>query len=123
MDLRFLTDENISASLVFALREKGYSVFDIKEEGLFGTSDKEVLEKANSNNRIILTHDKDFIKLAERFITKNCSVIVIRYSDKSPENIIKRFIPLLETPFRDKLFGSLIIINDNTIKIDYVKIN
>ena len=43
MVLRFLTDENVSKSLVNALRQKGYYVKDIKKEKLFGTSDRDIV--------------------------------------------------------------------------------
>lgn len=43
MVIRFLTDENISSSLVKSLRKNGFDVKDIKEEKLYGISDKEVL--------------------------------------------------------------------------------
>ena len=46
MALKFLTDENISPSLVRTLRNKKYDVKDIKEEKLFGTSDTEILKFA-----------------------------------------------------------------------------
>ena len=43
MAFRFLTDENIAKSLVRKLRDEGHDVKDIKEEKLFGTSDKEIV--------------------------------------------------------------------------------
>ena len=60
MHIKFLTDENISKSLVSALRRNGYDVKDIKEERLFGIDDDEVINKAREDGRVILTHDKDF---------------------------------------------------------------
>ena len=35
----------------------------LKEEGLFGISDKEVLALAFKENRAVITHDKDFANL------------------------------------------------------------
>ncbi len=46
MPLKFLADENIAKSLVRALRQNGYDVKDIKEEKLFGISDKEVINRS-----------------------------------------------------------------------------
>ncbi|OQX19255.1 MAG: hypothetical protein BWK75_05835 [Candidatus Altiarchaeales archaeon A3] len=60
MRIKFLADENISKSVVDALRKKGYDIESIKEEKLFGISDREVINKAKKENRIILTHDKHF---------------------------------------------------------------
>lgn len=117
MNLRFLIDENIAKSLVKALRNKGYDVFDIKEEKLIGIDDAEMFKKANSEERIILTHDKDFIQLSERFLSLSSGVVLIRYGDKSPDNVVGKFIPLLDN-IKDKLKGSLVIVYDDFVKIE-----
>ncbi|MFY7910732.1 MAG: DUF5615 family PIN-like protein [Emticicia sp.] len=41
----FFTDENIDPKLVEFLREKGFDVYDTKENNLFGSSDAFLLEK------------------------------------------------------------------------------
>ena len=63
MKLKFLVDENIAGSVVNALRKSGYDVKDVKEEKLYGLSDSKILEMANEGDRIIITHDKDFMNL------------------------------------------------------------
>jgi len=59
-NLSYLADENIHPSIVAFLRTEGYAVKDVKEENLNGSSDKFLLDLANNENRIILTHDSDF---------------------------------------------------------------
>jgi len=51
--IKFLTDENIAYAVIFALRDKGYDVKDIKEEKLFGISDEEVIKLANKKKRVL----------------------------------------------------------------------
>ena len=53
MALKFLTDENISTSLVKVLRKNGYDTKDIKEQKLFGASDKEILKRILKNYKIV----------------------------------------------------------------------
>jgi len=48
-----LTDENIHTEIVQHLRKIGFDVFDIKEENLFGISDREILQKSIAQNRVI----------------------------------------------------------------------
>ena len=116
MNEKFLTDENIASSLVKTLREQGYNVLDIKEEALFGISDKEIISLANRQKRIILTHDKDFANLINNPFIKHSGVILLRFSNQSPQNVIKRIIPVLKeiTP---KLKNSLAIVSDDCIRI------
>ena len=84
MPLKLLTDENISKSLVSALRKKNYDVKDIKEEKLFGISDNGVINKAKEDERAILTHDKHFGNLLNYPLKSHCGVVLIRYRNQSP---------------------------------------
>lgn len=89
MEIKFLTDENIQVSIVKALRNKRYSVFDIKEEGLFEISDKDLFQIASSSKRIIITYDKDYVNLAPYFLSSDSGVIVIKYSNKTKKKIFR----------------------------------
>jgi len=59
-EFSLLTDENIDAKIVEYLRKIGFDVFDIREQNLNGISDKEILQIAHQQNRIIVTQDSDF---------------------------------------------------------------
>jgi predicted nuclease of predicted toxin-antitoxin system len=63
-ELGLLTDENIHPQVVEALRRRGADVLDIKESGWDGMQDLAILRKAYIENRVVLTHDSDFGKLA-----------------------------------------------------------
>lgn len=117
MVLRFLADENISSSLVRVLRKNDYDVKDIKEEKLFGIEDKEVLELAFKENRTVITHDKDFANLLNYSPIKHKGVILLRFSNQSPKNVIGRFIPILKKTNINKITNSLVIVGDNYVKI------
>jgi len=116
MSFRFLTDENISKSLVAALREKMHNVKDIKEEKLFGTPDKEIIDMAKREDRIVLTHDKDFSNISVFPLQSHNGIILIKYKDLSPDNVIAKFVPLLDTELKNKLKQHLVIITDSLIK-------
>ena len=60
----FVTDENIHPDVVGALRRNGHDVLDVKESGFVGASDLVILRIALEGNRIVLTHDSDFGRLA-----------------------------------------------------------
>ena len=59
-----LTDENIDADVVRFLRQRGFNVLDVCEEGLRGAADIDVIRRAVAENRVIVTHDSDFGTLA-----------------------------------------------------------
>lgn len=59
-----LSDENIQSEIVEHLRQDGFDVLDVLEDGLQGTSDSELMTRAYGEDRVILTHDSDFGTLA-----------------------------------------------------------
>lgn len=59
-NFKFLTDENIDNEVIQLLLSLGFDVFDIKNESLWGLSDREILKKSFAEKRIISTQDSDF---------------------------------------------------------------
>ena len=57
--MRFLADENFPKAVVEALRASGHDTVWMSTESP-GAADQSVLEKAQSEARILLTFDKDF---------------------------------------------------------------
>ncbi|HEY8215237.1 MAG TPA: DUF5615 family PIN-like protein [Methylocystis sp.] len=78
--MRFLADENFPGEAVAALRAAGHDVRWIGESAS-GASDKHVLDLAESENRILLTFDKDFGELAWRAgLPASCGIVLFRIS-------------------------------------------
>jgi predicted nuclease of predicted toxin-antitoxin system len=63
--MRFLANENFPLDAVEALRHQGHDVVWIRT-GSPGIADPEVLDRAQTKDRILLTFDKDFGELAFR---------------------------------------------------------
>jgi len=65
MRMRLLANENIPFDAIKALRESGYDVLWTREDSP-GSTDVEVLETAQEQDRVLITFDKDFGELAFR---------------------------------------------------------
>lgn len=66
--IRLYLDEDVRPMLARALRERGFDVITTAEAGMIGKSDREQLEFASSQGRVLLTHNiRDFIQLAKGF--------------------------------------------------------
>lgn len=63
-DFGLFTDENLDSDVVQWLRQTGFDVYDVCENGLQGSSDFALLKLAAGQNRLIVTHDSDFGTLA-----------------------------------------------------------
>ena len=57
----FLIDENVDPVVTDHLREEGWNVKDVREVGLAKRDDEEVLALAHREDRVLLTHDTDFL--------------------------------------------------------------
>ncbi|HWR59709.1 MAG TPA: DUF5615 family PIN-like protein [Thermodesulfovibrionales bacterium] len=65
--MRIYADENIEQAIVDGLRRRGIETVSAGELGYAGKSDNFHLKKAADMKAVILTHDVDYIVLAERF--------------------------------------------------------
>ncbi len=104
-----LIDENVPKSVYTELRRRGYDakhVIFIKR----GLKDKEIVDLANREKRIIVTLDEDFIRLSKFVKTK---VILIRR--KIERRKIESLVDILEKAFN--IEGKVIIIRENYIEV------
>jgi predicted nuclease of predicted toxin-antitoxin system len=76
--MRFLANENVPLDAVQALQEAGHNVVWIRVSAP-GKKDKDILEQAVIEERILVTLDKDFGELAFRYnLPSTCGIILIR---------------------------------------------
>ncbi len=62
--IKFYADENISKAVIKGLQARGVDVLTVNDTDMFSASDHEHLSKASSENRVVITHDTDFLRLA-----------------------------------------------------------
>ena len=75
--MRWLVDECVDAGLVSRLRAAGYDVVYMAEVAP-AASDAEVMTRARSEGRVLLTEDKDFGELAFRRGRTITGVVLLR---------------------------------------------
>lgn len=88
--MRVLADENVPEPAVAALRAHGYDVVWMHEVAA-GTPDLEVLARAQREQRVLVTLDKDFGELAFRHgAAAQCGVVLVRLTAISPDVVACR---------------------------------
>ncbi len=86
---RMPADENVPKAVVLALRTDGHDVTWMRDVGP-GSPDDHVLALALSENRIVLTFDKDFGELAFRLVRQETpGVILLRPRLRSPDYLVR----------------------------------
>ncbi len=61
--VRLLTDENVHPEVVRFLEQQAFDVLDVRQHGLVGSSDRDLLRQAHAEQRTVVTHDRDFGRL------------------------------------------------------------
>jgi predicted nuclease of predicted toxin-antitoxin system len=74
----FAADESCAGPVVAALREAGHDVLAIAEV-FRGATDEQVLERARSEKRVLITEDRDFGELVYSRGQPSAGVILIRF--------------------------------------------
>jgi hypothetical protein len=79
--MKFLANENIPLELVKELKNSGYDILRI-DEFKKGMEDRDVLDLSFKEDRILITFDKDFGKLAVKEKTRTVGIILLRIQPK-----------------------------------------
>ena len=81
--MRLLADENFPLDSVLALRASGFDVAWIRTDAA-GSKDPDVLRRAISEDRVLLTFDKDFGDLAFQYgLPAECGIVLFRLQASS----------------------------------------
>ena len=95
--MRFLANENVSGSTVDALRERGHDVVWVRTEAP-GSSDQEVLARAQTERRVIITFDTDFGELAYRWgLPAESGIVLFRFTAQSSRAEARIAVAALES--------------------------
>lgn len=112
--MKFVADVNISQSVIKFLRRAGHNVIDIKRlNPLIG--DKEIINLALEEKRIVLTHDKDFLVLTQ-YPKFHAAIILIKLEKQNAKHFRERLKDLLKEQPENILNNSLTILEEDTFE-------
>jgi len=108
--MKFLLDADMPKSTADIIRSFGYDVEDVRDIGLGAAKDKEIIEYALKNERIIVTRDTDFgevlrypkhpgaiiFRLPYTFIAEKINERVKKFFETVDEKDIKNTIIIVE---------------------------
>ena len=113
--MRFLVDECTGPAVAKWLRSLHHDVFSVYDE-VRGLDDDSIIEKANRENYVLVTNDKDFGELVFRKRKPHKGVVLLRLEDERSENKIAVLHRVLES-YSDKLSDNFIIVTEKTVRI------
>ena len=94
--LKLLANENIPLESVQSLRSSGYDVISISERSP-GISDEDVLQVACTENRIIVTFDRDYGELIfRRKLPVPAGILYLRFRPRNPDEVAEYISRLIK---------------------------
>ena len=115
--MRFLGNMGISTRTITWLRQQGHDAIHLRDEGLQRAADEDILKKARSEERIVLTMDLDFGYLLAISGAELPSVILFRLEDESSEIVNKRLEDVLIQCANDLEAGSIVSVSELSIRV------
>lgn len=113
--MRIIANENVSGTVIRELRDRGHDVLPAKEL-MRAEKDPSILARAQTEMRVVLTHDKDFGELAFRSgLPAQCGVILLRLSGTDRDHDNQRVIEALES--RSDWEGKFSVVEQFRIRI------
>ncbi len=113
--MQFIIDESTGAAVVEYLRSEGHDVLAVAET-MPQASDRDVLSRAVSEGRILVTNDKDFGELVFRSGLAHLGVLLLRLRDESPAGRVS-VVKAILAHHADKLAGQFVVATENNVRV------
>jgi predicted nuclease of predicted toxin-antitoxin system len=119
--VRFLADENCDFAIVRALRSAGHDVLAVSEFQQRSV-DRQLMEMAYAEGRILLTEDKDFGWLAFVAHMDNPGIILVRFP-ASARAALAGSVTRLVSELGPRLTGSFVVLSPGSARISSAPLN
>jgi predicted nuclease of predicted toxin-antitoxin system len=114
--LRLYLDQMFQVELAQVLRAQGYDVLRASETGQARADDRQILDKAISEGRILITLDEHFGDWVILPLSRHFGVIRLKVHPTTPENILKVLVPFLSLYSQEQFSDYLVILSEKRAK-------
>ena len=115
--MKILADENVFEPIIQYLKSQGHQVISCRSPELSGAPDDKIYQKAVAEKLVIVTMDKDFLRMY-RFPPGSCGgIVVIKIYQRTVELTADIFKNWFEKLSKKKISGKLVIITPDGIRI------
>ena len=115
--LQFLADESCDFAVVRALRAEGYDVLAVSEV-TDRSDDRELIEQAHRERRILLTEDKDFGWLVYVSHADSSGVILIRFPGNARRTLVRAIMQVVEEQ-GERLLEAFVVVQPGHVRISH----
>ncbi|MEA1911822.1 MAG: DUF5615 family PIN-like protein [Spirochaetota bacterium] len=114
--LKLYLDQMIRLDVAVALRNEGYDVIRASEVGQARSDDYEILEKAITEDRILITLDDHFGDWVVLPLSKHPGVVRVKVHPTTSKSTLELLLPLLRNHSSDQFRNHLLILSSKQIK-------
>ena len=116
--MRFLVDQNLSPLMAAGLREAGHDAVHTLDLGLEQAGDTEILERARSDERTVVSADTDFGALLAQSSAASPSVVLIRRTaDRSADRLLRILLVNLPAVEDALTAGAVAVFEEGRIRV------
>ncbi len=115
INIKFLVDECTGPNVAKWLTEMGYTVYSIFDNNP-GLGDEVIIQKAQAENWVIITNDKDFGDLIFRDHFKHSGVILLRLQNERSSNKINGLKRVLEE-CASQIKNNFVVVTETNIRV------
>jgi len=114
--LKLYLDQMLRLDVAQALRGEGHDVIRASEVGQARADDYEILQKAITGNRILVTLDEHFGDWVVLPLSKHPGVIRLKVNPATSKNAIKLLLPFLRLHSSEQFKNHLVILSPKRAK-------
>jgi predicted nuclease of predicted toxin-antitoxin system len=114
--LKLYLDQMLRLDVAQALRDEGHDVMRASEVGQARADDYEILQKAISENRILITLDEHFGDWVILPLSKHPGVIRLKVNPATSKNAINLILPFLRLYSSEHFRNRLVILSSKRAK-------
>jgi len=110
--MRFLADAGVSPDTIALLTRLGHDAIHVRAPEMHRAQDRELVDYARSEGRVIVTFDLDFGDILALGVLDRPSVILLRLSDERPAEVNGRLATVVAEQDTALEAGALILVED-----------
>ena len=116
---RLYLDQMLRHEAAQALRDEGHDVLRATEVGQARADDNQILQKAISENRVLITLDEHFGDWVILPLSEHSGVIRLKIDPTTSSNALKLLLPFLRLHSSDQFKNFLVILSPKRAKWVY----